>query len=107
MKIRFRMEGGIAFFPGLARPVTVDSDSLPPGEAAQLRALVDAAGLFELPAAVPPAAGAPPARGADRREYSIEVEDGDRRHAVRISDPVGAPALSELVRYLRGKASGP
>ena len=37
MRIDFRMDGGIAAFPGLAKPVSIDCEALPPAETARLR----------------------------------------------------------------------
>jgi len=40
MRIDFRMDGGIAAFPGLAKPVSIDCEALPPADTARLRTLV-------------------------------------------------------------------
>jgi len=58
MRIEFMVEGGIAHFPGLARPVVIESEALPEMDAAELVRLLEAARFFERPA--PPA---PPVRG--------------------------------------------
>jgi hypothetical protein len=45
------------------------------------------------------------ARGAvDYRQYTITVEADDRRHTVRLVDPVEEPALQRLVRFLQEQA---
>jgi emfourin len=100
MRIQFQAEGGIAHFPGLSQPVTIDTVNLPKAEAAELRRLVDAAQLFELPASARSRRGA-----ADYRQYTITVEQDDRRHTVRLSDPIEGQALQALVDYLSRKAS--
>jgi len=42
MRIQFKMEGGIAYFPGLSKPITIDSDQLPTQESDELKRLVNA-----------------------------------------------------------------
>jgi hypothetical protein len=100
MRIHFKMEGGLAYFPGLSRPVTIDSSELPAAEATELQRLVDAAGFFDRPET-----SAPPPRGAaDYQRYTITIEENGRRHTIELTDPVGDPDLQRLLAYLRGKA---
>ncbi len=95
MHIRLEMEGGIAHFPGLARPFTVDTATLPAEEAAQAVKMVTALGGGEK--------GKPPAPGAaDMRAYTLTIEDGSRRWTLRFSDPLGESERA-LVSFLRGK----
>lgn len=94
MKITFKTSGGIAYFPGLAAPKTIDVDALPGERRQAVEELVHASGFFELPAR--PSAGG----GADYQTYTIEIADGDRRHTVTVRDPVPA-ALAPLVTLLR------
>ena len=99
MRIEFRVDGGLAAFPGLAKPVTIDCSALPKEEAAQLRGLVDRSGFFALDAgerqpAVP-----------DARSYRITIDDGRRCHAVTIAEPIVVPALADLVAELRTRAN--
>jgi hypothetical protein len=101
MRVEFATEGGIAYFPGLSRPAVIDSDSLPEADAADLKRLVEAADFFEQPEQPPE-----PLRGAaDYRQYTIAVEDGRRRHAIRLIDPISDPHLQELVSFLRRHAT--
>jgi hypothetical protein len=100
MRVIFQSEGGIAHFPGLSRPVIIDSDQLSAPAAAELRQLIDAARLSDRPAQVGSAA-----RGAaDHRQYTITVEADDRRDTVRLVEPVADPALQRLVRFLQEQA---
>jgi hypothetical protein len=100
MRIEFAQAGGIAHFPGLNKPVTVEVDHLQKDEAEELKRLVEAARFFDLPAAV----GAP-ARGAADYQYCIlTVEDGGRRHTVRVLVPAEDPALQELIRAVQKHA---
>lgn len=100
MRIRFKTEGGIAFFPGLSSPVAIDSGELPEEEAAELERRVGEARFFELP----PEVGEPRPGAADQRRYAISVEDGARSHTVRVVEPVGDPYLRALVEALDAKA---
>ncbi len=100
LRVRFQTEGGIAFFPGLSEPVTIDGDELPEEDAVELERRVEEARFFDLPARV-----SEPQRGAaDYRQYTITVEDGGRSHTVRAVDPVEDPGLQTLVNYLNAKA---
>jgi hypothetical protein len=97
MRIDFAQAGGIAYFPGLNKPVTVEVDHLPKDEAEELKRLVEAARFFDLPAAV----GAPARGAADYQHYILTVEDGGRRHTVRVLVPVEDPVLQELARAVQ------
>jgi hypothetical protein len=100
LRVRFKTEGGIAYFPGLSEPVTIDSDELPEEEAIELKRQVEEAHFFDLPAQ----AGDPPRGAADYRRYTVTVEAGGRSHTVRLADPVEDPDLQRLVSSLDAKA---
>jgi len=100
MRVEFKMEGGLAYFPGLSQPIVLDSKELPEDEAQELRGLVEATRFFERPTSVSP----PPRGAADYRQYAITVEDGGRRHTVTLIDPVTDHHLQELLRFLQAKA---
>jgi hypothetical protein len=98
VRIDFRIEGGLAAFPGLARPVTIHCDALPPDESAHVRDLVQRADFFARPdqktrADVP-----------DARAYTIAIDDGPRCRTVTVREPIADPALRDLVDTLRDKA---
>ncbi len=97
MRVQFATEGGVAFFPGLSKPTVIDSADLPEDDAAKLRQLIDSARFFDLPEA----SRALPKGAADYRQYTITVEDGKRRHTVRLTDPVENPNLQALIDFLR------
>ena len=100
MRVTFQTEGGIAHFPGLSRPVTIETDQLPEQEATELRELMDAAQLLDRPAHVGKAG-----RGAaDYRQHTITVEAQNRRYTVRVSEPIEDPDLQRLLRFLQDKA---
>jgi emfourin len=95
MRVRFQVSGGLAAFPGLMGPRTIDVDALDPEARRSLTGLIDAAHFFELPARL----AAP--KGADYQSYDITVEDDERRHTVHVSDPVTHPGLQALIARLR------
>jgi hypothetical protein len=97
MIINFQSSGGFAHFPGLSRPVRIDTAELAPEQADQLNGLVERARFFEQPSEV----GAPPPGAADLRSYTITVEDGGRTHTVQTSDALTDAALRDLVAHLR------
>lgn len=92
MRIRFTAAGGVAYFPGLDRALTLDAADLPPGHQATLARLLGRAGA---PAPCP----GPP----DRRTYTITVEEGDRSNTIELDDPVGDPAVSALLDELTSR----
>lgn len=102
MTISFERSGG---FAGLTLRTVVDTDALPPDEAERLRKLVARAGFFDLPGALPGG------EGADRFQYVVTAEDGERRHTVRTGEAEAPDALRELLdeltRLARSKRAGP
>jgi Emfourin len=100
MRVTFQTEGGVAHFPGLSQPVTIETDQMPEQDAAELRELMGAARLLDRPAHVGKAA-----RGAaDYRQHTITVEADGRRYTVRLTEPVEDPDLQRLLRFLQDKA---
>lgn len=100
MRVQFVTEGGIAHFPGLSKPVVIDSARLSEDKATELRRLVEGAQFFSLP----PQANKPQRGAADYFRYTITVEEGERRHTVQVTDPVADSGLRELVAFLRAQA---
>jgi hypothetical protein len=94
VKILFSLEGGFAYFPGLAQPREVDTDQLPVGDAQALQACVSATHLLELPDRAPTSL-------PDGRTYTITVIDGQHAKTVRLSDPLQNSSLEELIGLLR------
>jgi len=99
MRIDFRMEGGFAALPGLAKPVTIECDALPADKQAEWRALVSRANFFSRPAddASPPL--------PDARTYTIDVDDGANCRSITVREPIRDPALRDLVSALRDRAA--
>jgi hypothetical protein len=101
MRVELQIEGGMAYFPGLTKPVVVDSGDLSKVQAAKLQQLIDSAHFFELPAA----SRSLPKGAADMRRYTIKVEDGRRRRTVRLNEPVENAHLQELIDFLQDQRS--
>ena len=99
MRVIFTSEGGVAYFPGLSRPVAIDAAEITDQERNELEHLIDEAGFFTLPSE----AGKPAKGAADYRQYTITVEEQDRRHTVKASDPLQDPKLRNLISFLQRK----
>jgi hypothetical protein len=100
MRITFESHGGVAFFPGLNRPVLIDTAQLPAEERSKLEGLIQSSRFFTLPGSV----GKRPRVGADLREYTLRVEDGKRDYRVRVAEPLDDPKLAQLITELRSRA---
>ena len=98
MRIDFSIDGGIAAFPGLREPVTIECDTLAPEERTELAHLIDDANLFGQPRRT----GAPTL--ADARRYTIGVVEGQRRCRVTVAEPIEDDAMRALISRLRGFA---
>jgi len=96
MRVRFQTSGGIAFFPGLAAPRTIDIDTLDENTRETLTSLIRDTNFFNLRPQDPAPPGA-----ADQCTYQITVEDGARRHTVSVCDPVTPASLQHLIDVLR------
>ncbi len=95
MRMQVHIDGGIAYFPGLAKPIVLDTATLSAQDAEELKRLIAAARFFELPASI----GQQPARGADYRRYTITVDDGSAHHTVEFTDPITDPHLEALITF--------
>lgn len=100
MRIEFKMEGGVAHFPGLSKPVSIDTEQLPEDARVELENLVEETQSFKLPAGTAPRRN----KGADYFQYRITIEAGGQRHTLNLVDPVENPALQKLVGILRKRA---
>jgi hypothetical protein len=101
MRVELQTEGGVAFFPGLAKPIVLNSSDLSKEQVAQLQQLIASTRFFELPAAK----RALPKSAADMRRYTITVEDGRRRRTVRLTDPIENMHLQALIDFLQEQRS--
>jgi hypothetical protein len=96
MRISFCETGGVAFFPGLSKPRTLEVDSLPGPDQQELRQLVEASRFFALPESRRATRGP---RGA--QQYTLTVSEGEREHTVCLLAPVEAGPLQGLVQCVR------
>jgi hypothetical protein len=93
VRLALKRSGGIA---GLTLRAEVETEELPEEEARELRELVRRADIESLAER-----GSGPPRGADRFQYDVAVEDGDRRaHAVVSAEEVPPELRSALDRLL-------
>ena len=96
MRISFERTGG---FAGMRLTTTVDTATLPPEEANQLRQLVEAADFFHLPATI-----TSPSPQPDRFQYRLTVEENGQQHTVRVSEAAAPDALRPLIEWLMDAA---
>ena len=96
-RVSYRLEGGIAYFPGLAVERSFETGSLP---RAQQDALLD---LFETVLAHPVESAPPTTRHgtADQQSYVIEVQEASGVRRLVVSEFDQDPAVQELVARLR------
>lgn len=96
MRLRLETEGGFASFPGLGRPVEIDTAALREEDAAELVRRVEEARFFERPEGP----GEPQKGAADLRLRKVTVEEGARSHTVRAYEPIEDAPLRALVEAL-------
>ncbi len=77
MQISIKEIGGPAFFPGLARPNTVELETLPEADQQELRQLIEASHFFQLPQSTAPEPGNP-----GQVHYTLTVTEGEREIGV-------------------------
>ncbi len=92
MKIEFAADGGLAAFPALRKPVTIDAATLPPARGRALAALVERARFFEVPQQGNRAGAA-----RDARCYTIAIDDGARARRVTLREPIADGHMRALV----------
>ena len=96
MRIQFQTEGGLGYFPGLNRPLSIDTTKLPPEQASELEQLVRNADIFSRPSEI----GGPAPGAADYRTYTVSVDDHDQAHTIELTEPIDDPALRALIDHL-------
>lgn len=97
MKLRYRRSGG---FANIATTVELDSAKLPKRKAAEIRSLVEEAGVFDLPVESPKQAAAP-----DDLEHLLEITDGSLRRSLHRCDSQCGPELMRLFDRLQEEAT--
>ncbi|CAI2798405.1 protealysin inhibitor emfourin [Pseudomonas marginalis] len=96
MHISIKENGGAGYFPGLAKPRTVELATLPEQDQQELRQLIEAADFFQLPQSNAPTPGNP-----GQVHYTLTVTEGQREHTVCVLAPVKSQALDGLVQCVR------
>lgn len=91
MQVSFERSGG---FIGAPMTITLDSATLAPDDATQLRRLVEAADFFNLPATAKS-----PAQ-PDRFHYQVSIQEGDRHHTITIGEAAVSKTLRPLLDWL-------
>jgi Emfourin len=95
IRVSFQVSGGLAFFPGLAAPRTIDVDTLPERTRLEMTSLIEESRFFSLPSpALPPGP-------ADCQTYRITIQDDARQHTIVVSDPVMSRPLQRLIEVLQ------
>jgi hypothetical protein len=102
LKIKFERSGGIL---GSTFSTTIDTETLPKSQSANLEKLLDQSDFFNLPSQPPKSARAKGA--ADYFIYNITVEKGGKKHSVNFNDLVMTSDLNELVKSLSKPRTNP
>lgn len=96
MRVELTIGGGFAYIPGLAKPIVLDGTHLDGSGLVELRRLCDAVLAAPNRGAEPPSATLP-----DARRYRLILEIDGEMHEISAADPIGQPAFSELVDFVR------
>lgn len=98
MRLTLERFGGIAALP--AKPLILDTSTLPQAEAEQLEKLAQHV-LDERPAAAKKVAAPKP----DAVSYELTIEAPKQRTAIPFDHPQASESLRELVKAMRGMGS--
>ncbi len=94
MRIHFEKSGG---FTGIHLATTVDTNELPPQEAARLLQELDQSGLLERD---PSTLEGAPGSGPDSITYELTLEVGSYEHTYCMTDETAPDSLQPLFRQL-------
>jgi len=92
VQIHFERSGG---FAGLRLAHDIDSSTLPPQQAADLKNLVDQSRFFDLPPVL--RAERP---GADRFQYKLRVKSDSQEHSLEVDEAALPPSLRPLLNWI-------
>lgn len=95
MIIHFERSGG---FTGLSLQATINTQELRPEEQEQVKALVEQADFFATEL------GSFTTQGADRFNYTLIIEDGERNRSVTLPEGALPPDWEPLVEYINALA---
>lgn len=102
VQLSYRIEGGLAHFPGLARETTLDTDDLPADDAKRLLSLLESAQVAAAQGRAAPRQGA-----ADYQTYKITVPGIRDQPPLILTDAAPDRAVRELLELLRAHRPGP
>lgn len=100
MRIEVATEGGFVAAPGLAKPVVLDTATLPPDEAAACEQLAR-----EVVADADTSQAQPPPLMRDGRTYRMKVELDGREVALQAADGAMSHACRQLLKLVRARGS--
>lgn len=92
MRVLLERTGG---FAGISKRISVDTNTLPSEKAEELRRLVGAANLFQLPEQIISSS-----QESDRFQYQLTVEDNNQQHTVVVSESALPTNLKPLIAWL-------
>ncbi len=92
MKIQFERTGG---FAGIPLRTSIDTDSLDEQSQQTVQNLVESSGFFALPSRL-----ASPTPGADRFQFKVTIQDGNRSHTVEADEGALTPEVQALFQYI-------
>jgi hypothetical protein len=95
MRVELTVDGGLAILPGLAKPLIVQSDGLPPDELARLNHLLASAQASA--GSQPDVAG----QARDAHTYTIAAFDGQQVNTLKASDLDMSAPFRELLEYVQ------
>lgn len=94
VRVTVSVSGGLAIFPGRARPFTVDTSQLEDNEAQELAGLVDNILAIPEPENVP---------RPDVRTYEIIAERQGASRTIVASEPLSNPDLRALITFVQAR----
>jgi hypothetical protein len=98
IRIELERSGG---FAGISLRTSIDTNTLPPDEAREIARLVDRIDFARLVRRAPR-----PARGADRFQYDLTVQQGAARHHLSVPEGAVPTELKPLLERLVARAKG-
>ncbi len=96
MLIELKVDGGFGAFPGLAKPIKLDSASLAPELAAELQRRLDAAEAEARQRRSGKSAGVP-----DGRRYRLIIHVDSQQRQLDAADPSVPPAFAALMEFVK------
>ncbi|WP_147017569.1 protealysin inhibitor emfourin [Kocuria turfanensis] len=96
-RVRYHVEGGIAYFPGLVAERSFETEALPPARREELLGLFDTVCTHRLSSADPTI----PEGAADQQTYVIEIQEDSGVRRLVVGEFDEDPVARELLERLR------